>query len=246
MVGRPARSMRRRRATSSSSRSCSPSRTGRDHALEVLTQPPHRPHPAPAAAPPGASATAAAPTSLAGALVADALVVRAEADLRWLDLCEARLLRAPLQPTTTNGDHRWLITTSPRRPRAARRRQALRLAASPRCEPSPMCRCAVAPGELVAVMGPSGCGKSTMLHLAGGLEDPDAGHVLVDGRDLSAAVGHRAGVAAPHRRRLRVPAPQPRAVAVGARERDAARSSSRASSAREAREAGPGRARVGR
>ncbi len=43
----------------------------------------------------------------------------------------------------------------------------------------------VAPGELVAVMGPSGCGKSTMLHLAGALEDPDAGHVLVGGRDLS-------------------------------------------------------------
>ena len=43
----------------------------------------------------------------------------------------------------------------------------------------------VAPGELVAVRGPSGCGKSTLLHLAGGLEDPSAGRVLVDGRDIS-------------------------------------------------------------
>jgi len=43
----------------------------------------------------------------------------------------------------------------------------------------------VDPGEIVAVMGPSGCGKSTLLHLAGALEMPSAGRVLVDGDDLS-------------------------------------------------------------
>ncbi|NLA34412.1 MAG: ABC transporter ATP-binding protein [Actinobacteria bacterium] len=42
----------------------------------------------------------------------------------------------------------------------------------------------VGPGEFVAVMGPSGCGKSTLLHLAGALEPPSAGRVIVAGRDL--------------------------------------------------------------
>lgn len=41
-------------------------------------------------------------------------------------------------------------------------------------------------GELVAVMGPSGSGKSTLLHLAGGLDSPTSGTVLVEARDLAA------------------------------------------------------------
>jgi putative ABC transport system ATP-binding protein len=44
---------------------------------------------------------------------------------------------------------------------------------------------AVAPGTMVAVMGPSGAGKSTLLTIAGGLEDPAAGEVLVGGAPLS-------------------------------------------------------------
>jgi putative ABC transport system ATP-binding protein len=40
-------------------------------------------------------------------------------------------------------------------------------------------------GELVAVMGPSGSGKSTLLTIAGSLEQPSDGEVLVDGIDLA-------------------------------------------------------------
>jgi putative ABC transport system ATP-binding protein len=40
-------------------------------------------------------------------------------------------------------------------------------------------------GSLVAVMGPSGSGKSTLLTIAGSLEDPSTGHVVVDGTDLA-------------------------------------------------------------
>jgi putative ABC transport system ATP-binding protein len=44
---------------------------------------------------------------------------------------------------------------------------------------------AVERGELVAVMGPSGSGKSTLLTIAGSLEEPTRGEVLVDGVDLA-------------------------------------------------------------
>ncbi|MDO4603389.1 MAG: ABC transporter ATP-binding protein [Limosilactobacillus ingluviei] len=42
---------------------------------------------------------------------------------------------------------------------------------------------AAAPGELNLVIGPSGSGKSTFLTIAGGLQTPTSGQVLIDGQD---------------------------------------------------------------
>ncbi len=44
---------------------------------------------------------------------------------------------------------------------------------------------AIARGEVVVVIGPSGSGKSTFLRCLNGLEDFDAGHIVVDGMDLA-------------------------------------------------------------
>ena len=44
----------------------------------------------------------------------------------------------------------------------------------------------VADGEMIVIVGASGCGKSTLLRIVAGLESPSGGHVLIDGRDVTA------------------------------------------------------------
>jgi ribose transport system ATP-binding protein len=53
----------------------------------------------------------------------------------------------------------------------------------------------VHPGEVVALLGENGAGKSTLMKIAGGIEQPDSGEVLIDGtpvvvRDVHTATGH--------------------------------------------------------
>jgi len=40
-------------------------------------------------------------------------------------------------------------------------------------------------GEFFSLLGPSGCGKTTTLRMIGGFESPEAGNILIDGRDVT-------------------------------------------------------------
>ena len=44
---------------------------------------------------------------------------------------------------------------------------------------------AIESGEFFTLLGPSGCGKTTLLRMIAGFDEPDAGAILLDGRDLA-------------------------------------------------------------
>ncbi|HEY7116778.1 MAG TPA: ABC transporter ATP-binding protein [Tepidisphaeraceae bacterium] len=46
-------------------------------------------------------------------------------------------------------------------------------------------------GEFFSLLGPSGCGKTTLLRIIAGLEQADAGSVIVDGADVTRTPAHR-------------------------------------------------------
>jgi thiamine transport system ATP-binding protein len=48
-------------------------------------------------------------------------------------------------------------------------------------------------GEILCLLGPSGCGKTTLLRVVAGLETPNSGRVLFNGKDLVHVPTHRRG-----------------------------------------------------
>ena len=134
----------------------------------------------------------AAEDDVALALVVDAELFRLEAMVRWLDAADVRLKQLPSASLTrtvaadrasrTNSHDGGLAMTS-----ALELRQVSKVYGAGPTEVHALrdVDLAVERGELVAIMGPSGSGKSTLLTIAGSLEEPTSGEVLVDGVDLA-------------------------------------------------------------
>ncbi len=57
----------------------------------------------------------------------------------------------------------------------------------------------VGDGEFLALLGPSGAGKTTLLRLIAGLDRPDGGSVVIDGKDIRTCRRATAGSASSFR-----------------------------------------------
>ena len=106
---------------------------------------------------------------------------------------------------------------------------------TPRCRPWRMCRWTSRAASLWRWLGRSGCGKSTLLNLAGAMDFPTSGEVVLDGV-VTSSLGEAALTRlAPREGRLHLPVVPIAGVAVGGGERRSCRCCSRG--ARRPREA---------
>jgi len=63
-----------------------------------------------------------------------------------------------------------------------------------KCYPQPAVRdvtLCLGHGEILSLLGPSGCGKTTLLRLVAGLETPDSGRILFEGREVTGLPPHQ-------------------------------------------------------
>ena len=146
---------------------------------------------------------AEAESDLGLALVVNAELFRLDAVIRWLDTADGRLKRAatdppppaargPAEAAAPDGDA--VMSRPILEPRTGDRAMAvLELRdiskiygeGAGRVEALRQVDLTVNAGGMVAVMGPSGSGKSTLLTIAGSLEEPTTGDVLINGAPLS-------------------------------------------------------------
>jgi spermidine/putrescine transport system ATP-binding protein len=57
-------------------------------------------------------------------------------------------------------------------------------------------------GEFFTLLGPSGCGKTTLLRMIAGFDAPDAGGIVVDGRDMT-GIRRKRAASTPYSRAMR-------------------------------------------
>ncbi len=143
-------------------------------------------------------------------LVVDAELFRLDSVIRWLDAADGRLARLAADPPPPPGT-RVGATFAAKVGSATMSALELRNVSKVYGEAANEVHAlrgvdlSVEAGALVAVMGPSGSGKSTLLTIAGSLEVPSGGEVLIDGVVGVGDVAQRPGPLAAPVDRLRVP-----------------------------------------